>query len=143
MSGPRDTVTAARAQMIAIAKARGIDLQDILRESRDPRQVDYQLGQVLNGSMPTTGRAIMQCDLPPVGVFDGLNTDYTLSRQPLGLRLTVLWVNQATGTLTKLERSSNPAPPAGSYYFDGAVTIRLGVAPATADNVAAIYDTNG
>lgn len=143
MSTPRDQVLAARAETIARAKARGVNVEDIAREDRDPRTVDTQLLQTLNGGMPTVGRGTLQTDLPPRGTFDGVNVDFTLSRQPIGLKLKVLFCVQGTGTLTELARSSNTAPPPGSFYFDGNVAIRVGVPPQVNDNLAAVYVSAG
>lgn len=141
MSEPRDTILSGRAEVIDRAKVRGRNVEDILRESRNPRVVQDQLLRTMNDSMPTIGRTRLQTDLPPLGVFDGLNTDFTLSRQVLGMNISVSWCVQGTGTLTELERSSNATPPPGSFFYDGNVLIRLGQAPAGADNVQATYLT--
>ena len=138
----RDDTILKQAQIAQAAKKRGINIDDLRKESRSEQGVNAQIVRAINSTTPTAGHERLGADDFAGQVFNGTNDSYTLSRKVLGQNILVWHIVQATGTATPLARGSNPAPSGSSFYFDGAFTVRVGTAPAALDGLIAAYMTS-
>jgi len=137
----RQDVREARAAITKRAHDKRISIDDIRREKRQPDAVFRQVNQMVSEPTPRLARERLVSDIPPDGAFDGSNQNFDISSTVLGNNIIVLHTVQATGTTTKLTRTSSPAPAAGSFYFDDVQTVRVGTAPAASDMLVVIYLT--
>ena len=137
----RDTVRSTKATRDAAIRQRGINIEDIRKESRTTQAVGGMLTRALNESSPTQGHERLYDDDFVGQVFDGTNADYTLTRRVLGQNVKLLHVVQASGSALRLTKTTNPAPSAGQFWFDGFFTVRVGTAPAALDGLVATYIT--
>jgi hypothetical protein len=133
----RDDVRQKQAELAAAAKDLGINVDDIRKETRHTGGVAAQIIRAVNEPTPTEGHERIFADDFADGVFNGTNQEYQLSRRILGQNLLVWHVVQASGSIQRLEKTSNPAPSAGQFFFDDLFTIRVGTAPATLDSLVA------
>jgi hypothetical protein len=133
----RDDIRQELATKAAAAKKLGINIDDIRKETRHTGGVNAQITRAVNEPTPTEGHERIFAEDFADGVFNGTNQQYTLTRRILGQNLLVWHVVQASGSILRLERTSNPAPSAGQFYFDGVFTIQVGTAPATLDSLVA------
>jgi len=137
----RDDVLAAKAARDATARDRGVNLEDLRKETRDSVALGAQTSLLLNSSTPTQGRDRSHLDDFAGQVFNGTNNAYTISRRVFGENIHVVRVTQSTGTAQELARTSNPAPSGASFYFDGFFTVRVGEPPQALDALLCFYQT--
>lgn len=137
----RDTVRTKKATRDAAVRKIGVNVDDIRKESRGASSVGAMLSRQLNEATPTAGHERIYDDDFVGQVFDGTNNEYAISRRVLGENIIVKHVVQASGSGVRLEKTSNPAPSAGQFWFDGLFTIRVGTAPAALDGLWAAYIT--
>jgi len=137
----RETVRDRHAARDAEVKKQGVNIDDIRKESRGSGAVAAMLSRALCDSTPTAGHERQYSDDFAGQVFNGTNSEYSLSRRVLGQNILVWHIKQSTGTAVPLPRGSNPAPSGSSFYFDGYFTIRVGTAPAALDGLIAAYIT--
>lgn len=135
----RNDVRADLATRSAAVKQRGINIEDIRRESRSTGATDAMTLRLLNEATPTPGHERHGYDDFAGQAFDGTNQDYTLSHQVLGQNINVWLIVQASGSLIRLTRTTNPAPSTNQFFFDGLFTVRVNPAPQALDGLLAAY----
>lgn len=137
----RDGIRARQAVKNQQVRNLGVNVEDIRKESRSTQAVGTMLSRTINESFPTEGHERLYSDDFAGGTFDGTNQDFTLTRRVLGQNIRVWQVIQNVGTLQPLTRTSNPAPSAGQFYFDGLTLVRVGTPPAALDGLLAAFVT--
>lgn len=135
----RDDVRAAHAERDGAAKSRGVNLEDLKKETRNSGALGAQIASAINSSVPTQGRGRTYVEDFAGAVFNGTNDSYTISRKVQGENIHVFLITQSTGTAQVLARTSNPAPSGASFYFDGFFTVRVGTAPLALDGLLCFY----
>lgn len=142
MTTIRQGVRAARAEKNARSRDKSISLDDMKKEVRVTQGMYQQENTFINEGIPRSGsRDRLTNDTPPAGAFDGSNTDFTLSLPVRNNDLQVSHMHTVGPSLETLTRTSNPAPAAGSFWFDGVNLVRLGTAPSPTDNIVVVYST--
>ena len=137
----RDTIRQQHATKDAAIRQLGINVDDIRKESRTRGAVQAMTTRLMNESTNTAGHERIAEDDFATGVFDGINQDYTLTRRVLGQNILCTHYVEVSGSKTRLTRTTNPAPSAGQFYFDGFFGVRVGTAPQPLDALAAQYIT--
>ena len=137
----RDDVRVANGVLSVQAAQLGKNIDDLRKESRSDLAVAAQIQRLYNTAFPTLGSQRIYQDDFAAQVFNGTNTDFTLTKEVVGQNIKVNWVQQAIGTAVPLLRTTNPAPAGNEFWFDGFFTIRVGVAPQALDGLLATYDT--
>lgn len=135
MASYRDQIRAKQAETAAEVRKQGINVDDIRRESRGLQATGAMLARLANESTPTAGHErIYGVDF--LGqVFNGTNQDFTLPISVLGQNILVWHIQQSTGTVVPLAKTTNPAPSGGQFFFDGYITVRVGTPPQAADGL--------
>lgn len=139
MATPRQNVRDRRAERNQRARDKRISIDDLKKENRSSDTLNRQVGTLVNEPTPRLARERLQDDIPVLGAFDSTNIEFSISSTVLGNNIFVYHTVAATGTTTKLTRTTSPAPAGGSFYFDNVQTIRVGDAPAPADALFAVY----
>ena len=139
MASYRDRIRAKQAETAAEVRKQGINVDDIRRESRGLQATGAMLARLANESTPTAGHErIYGIDF--LGqVFNGTNQDFTISRRVLGKNILVWRVDQASGSLIALAKTTNPAPSGEQFWFDDIFTVRVGTPPQSLDGLLAVY----
>lgn len=137
----RDEILAQNAEVGVIAKNYGININDIRKETRGSQSVMAQVIRQVNETSPTLGHERIYQDDFAGQTFNGTNTDFTISQRVLGQNILLNRVEQSTGTLMPLRRTTNPAPGGDEFWFDGLFTVRVGTAPGSFDALLATYVT--
>lgn len=137
----RDGIRARQAVTNSQVRNQGHNVEDIRKESRSSQAQGTMLVRAMNESFPTEGHERLGNDDFAGGTFDGTNQDFTITRRVLGFNIGVDHFVQASGTLVPLVRTTNPAPSAGQFYFDGFFTVRVGTPPSALDALKAWYVT--
>lgn len=137
----RDEILAQNAEVSAVALQQGINIDDLRKESRGNQALMAMLQRLYNGSTPTPGTERITQDDFAGQTFNGTNTDYTISRSVFGQNIMLNRVEQSTGTLLPLRRTTNPAPGGDEFFFDGFFTVRVGTPPGSFDALLATYIT--
>jgi hypothetical protein len=137
----RDTVREANAVLAKQAAQLGLNIDDIRRESRSDQAVASMIVRLSNSPTPTQGHERIYQDDFAGQTFNGTNSDFTITRDVLGQNILLNRVEQATGTLMPLRRTSNPAPGGDEFWFDGFFTVRVGTPPQSLDALLATYVT--
>lgn len=137
----RDGIRARQAVTNSQVRNQGHNVEDIRKESRSSQAQGTMLVRAMNESFPTEGHERLYSDDFATGTFDGTNQEFTLTRRVLGQNIRVWHVLQSVGTLQPLTRTSNPAPSAGQFWFDGIFTVRVGTPPSALDGLLAAYVT--
>ncbi len=136
----RDNIRNRLATVFKDAKDAGINVDDFRDDQRSEAAL-ARTAQILgNTSAPRLRRERLRTDNPPAGTMDGSNKEFTLSGEVLGTQIIVAWMDADGGPdLAVLARTDLGAPASGSFYFDGATTIRVGDAPTASDMLLAVY----
>lgn len=142
MPNYRDAVRTKSAESAARAKQQGKNVDDIRKESRGLQATGAMVTRLMNESTPTQSHERIAADDFVGQTFDGTNQDFTLSRSVLGQNILMWRVDQTTGTLVPLSRTSNPAPSGEQFWFDRAFTVRVGTAPSALDGLLAVVVTS-
>lgn len=137
----RDDTLAAKATRDAKAKERGVNLEDLRKETRNSIALGAQTSSLINSSTPTQGRYRTRLEDFAGQVFNGTNDAYTITQRVFGENIHVVRVTQATGTAQELARTSDPAPTGASFFFDGEFTVRVGAPPQALDGLLCFYST--
>jgi len=141
MPGYRDAVRTKQAESAAASKKQGGNVDDVRRESRGSQATGAMLIRNVNDSTPTQGHERLATDDFVGQVFDGTNTEFTISRSVLGQNIALVRIDQASGSLIRLDKTTNPAPSANQFWFDGFFTVRVGTPPQPLDGILAYYVT--
>lgn len=141
MPNYRDSVRTRQAESANKAGELGKNVDDVRRESRSTQATGAMLMRLVNESTPTQGHERLADDDFVGQTFDGTNVEFTISRKVLGQNIRCWRVDQASGSLQRLARTSNPAPATNQFWFDGLFTIRVGQAPLLLDGLLAVYAT--
>jgi hypothetical protein len=142
MSTIRDTVRQQRRLIQSRFVAQGGSLEDLARETRDPRALTYQAGMLLNGGADVPGRYRLATEAALNGAYDGQNQTFVLRDAVSGENIVLIYVIQSTGTSQFLAKTDSTSPVAGTFHFDTATnTVTVGTPPAAADGLLAVYDT--
>lgn len=141
MATIREKARTAKATRDVAVRGVGVNIDDIRKETRSAQSVGAQLTRQLNEAPQTVGHERLQTDDFVGQVFDGTNNEFTISRRVFGYNIALKHVVQATGSGFRLDRTSNPAPSAGQFWFDGLFTVRVGTPPAALDGLWADYIT--
>lgn len=139
MATQRQTVRAKAAESAAAARKQGINVDDVRKESRGLQATGAMVTRLVNESTPTQGHYRHVMDLFVGQTFNGTNNEFTLSRRVLGQNIDMVRVEQSTGTVIPLVKTTNPAPSGEQFWFDDNFTVRVGVAPQAADGLIAGY----
>lgn len=139
MASYRDQVRTKQAETANEARKLGINVDDIRKESRGLQSTGAMITRLANESTPTAGHERIYADDFAGQTFDGTNSEFTITRSVLGQNILLWRVDQATGTLIPLNRTSNPAPSGQQFWFDGFFTVRVGTAPGSLDGLLAVY----
>lgn len=144
----RQDLRTRRAELNARSKQKGINIDDLKKENRSPAALSAQVHLLTNEPSGRLSRERVREDFPVIGSFDGINKEFTITAPVLasvvggvGTNIRVYHTVQSTGTTTALTRTAHPAPSAGSFWFDGVQTIRVGEAPQIMDALFAVYLT--
>jgi hypothetical protein len=129
----RDEVMDKLAERSARANELGKNIDDLRKETRTTGGLLAQLTRGNNTPTPTAGHERLYAIDFATAVYNGTNVQFTVQREVLGENILLWHVVQASGSVTRLERTSNPAPSAGQFYFDGLFTVRVGTAPQALD----------
>lgn len=141
MPSYRDQVRQKQAESAGKATQQGVNVDDIRKESRGLQATGAMITRLVNESTPTQGHERIYADDFVGQTFNGTNFEFTLSRRVLGQNILMWRVEQSTGTLISLVRTSNPAPAGEQFWFDGFTMVRTGVAPQVLDGLLASYVT--
>lgn len=141
MPNYRDAVRTKQAESAAKARALGINVDDVRKESRGLQATGAMVTRLVNESTPTQGHERIYSDDFVGQTFNGTNSEFTISRTVLGQNILMWRVDQASGSLQRLARTSNPAPGGNEFWFDGFFTVRVGTAPQLLDGLLAVYIT--
>jgi hypothetical protein len=139
MPNYRNTTRTNRAIASARAREIGINVDDVRRESRSTIATDAMITRMANESTPTQGHERLSFDDFAGQTFDGTNTSFTISKLVLGENIQLWRIDQASGSLIRLAKTSNPAPSGNQFWFDGFFTVRVGTAPQLLDGLLAAY----
>lgn len=139
MTAYRDAVRSKQAESSATAKRLGKNVDDVRRESRGSQATGAMITRLANDPTPTQGHERQVADDFVGQVFDGTNTDFTISRRVLGQNIHMHRVDQASGSLIRLDKTTNPAPSANQFWFDDLFTVRVGTPPQPLDALLASY----
>lgn len=135
----RDTVRTNQAARDFKVKQRGINIDDIRKESRSTKSTGAMTTRLMNTTTPTPGQERHGYDDFAGQAFDGTNTEYTLSHRVLGQNINVWRIEQSTGSLIRLTKTTNPAPSTNQFWFDNLFTVRVNPAPQMLDGLLAAY----
>lgn len=135
----RDTVRAQHATRDAQVRTLGINIEDVRKESRSNQGTASMTTRLMNEPTPTQGHERHGYDDFAGQAFDGTNQDYTLSHRVLGQNINVWLIVQASGSLIRLTKTTNPAPSTNQFFFDGLFTVRVNPAPQALDGLLAAY----
>lgn len=142
MASYRDQVRTKQAQQASRARQQGINVDDVRKESRGLQATGAMVSRLVNESTPTQGHERIYADDFVGQTFNGTNNEFTVSRRVLGQNILMWRVDQASGTLIPLVRTTNPAPAGEQFFFDGFFTVRVGVNPQVLDGLLASYVTS-
>lgn len=144
----RQELRTRRSELNARSKQKGINIDDLRKENRSPGALNAQVHLLTNEPSGRLSRERLREDFPLIGAFDGINMEFTITAPVLasvigglGTNIRVYHTVQSTGTTTALTRTSHPAPAAGSFWFDGVQTVRVGEPPGVMDALFAVYVT--
>lgn len=141
MANYRDAVRARQALGAALARKQGLNVDDIRKESRGSQATGTMIARLACDPTPTQGHERIAADDFVGQTFDGTNSEFTLSRSVLGQNIIMWRVDQASGSLQRLARTSNPAPSGNEFWFDGMFTVRVGTPPQLLDGLLAVVVT--
>lgn len=135
MASYRDAIRAKMAETAGLVREQGIDVSDIRFDSRGTQATGAMLSRIANNPIPTKGKSrIYGVDF--LGqTFNGTNQDFTLPIGVLGENILVWHIEQSTGTVVPLAKTTNPAPSGGQFFYDGYFTVRVGTPPQAADGL--------
>lgn len=135
----RDDTRDAIAALAALAADNGLNIEDLRKESRSELSLAHMLQARINSPVPTIGRERLRIDDFAGQVYNGTNSDFTISQEVLGENINVVWFDFSAPLIMWLPRTTNPAPSGFSFYFDGLFTVRVGTAPDALDGLGAAY----
>lgn len=141
MPNYRDAIRTSEAAFANVASGLGIDLSDMRLDSRKALATGAVITRLANAPTPTPGAGRLANDDFAGQVYNGTNNEFTISQSVAGQNIGVDWIEQSTGTLWPLTKTTNPAPSALQFWFDGEFTIRVGTPPGALDGLKAWYLT--
>lgn len=136
----RDDIRRSRNDTFVKGRERGVNVDDMRRDNRRPIAMMESIQALINDGVQRPTRHQTMFDIPLLGTYDGVNTTFELSEDAASeLNVEIGFVQQSTGTFTRLTHSDAAAPSAGSVRIALPRTIVVGEAPTVNDLLVGYY----
>lgn len=136
----RDEIRANRAATFTTARERGVNIDDLRKETRRPVAMMESVQTLINDGVQRPTRHQTVFDVPLLGTYDGVNMQFELSSDAASeLNTEIGFVRQSDGTFTRLTHTGAAAPSVGSVRIQLPRTIIVGEAPGVMDLLVGFY----